>query len=117
LLRFETAQLFLGHLVATVGRRLGGDGAVVAHLGLVDDELALALAQVLDLDAVVGHDLVAVDEELDWGRRILDLKPILLFLINLFAKKLAKHVRFQKQNTASFQLKRDFLFAEIVSIA
>jgi hypothetical protein len=63
----------IGYLVSAVRRRFGGDRSVVSHLRLVDDELTLAFAEVLHLDAVVGDDEVAVDVELDRGGRIFDL--------------------------------------------
>ena len=61
------------HLVSSVGWRLGCHGSVVSHQGLIDDELALAFAQILDLDSVIRNDEVAVDVELNRGRRIFHL--------------------------------------------
>ena len=47
---------------------------LVTHLGLVDDELVLAVAAVDDLDALaVRDDGLAVEEEVDRGLRVLDL--------------------------------------------
>ena len=47
---------------------------LVAHFGLVDDELVLSVSEVDDLDALaVGHDGLAVEEEVDRRLRILDL--------------------------------------------
>ena len=41
---------------------------LVAHLGLVDDELVLAVAEIDDLDALsVGDDGLPVQKEVDWG--------------------------------------------------
>ena len=61
------------HLVSSVGWRLGCHGSVVSHQGLIDDELALAFAQILDLDSVIRNDEVAVDVELNRGSRIFHL--------------------------------------------
>ena len=61
------------NLISSIRRCLCCDCSVVAHLGLVDDQLTLALAEVLDLNAFTGNDELAVDEEFDWGVRILDL--------------------------------------------
>lgn len=47
---------------------------LVAHLGLVDDELVLSVSEVDDLDAVaVRHDGLAVEEEVDRRQRVFDL--------------------------------------------
>ena len=60
-------------LVSSVGWRLGCHGSFVSHQGLIDDELALAFAQILDLDSVIRNDEVAVDVELNRGSRIFHL--------------------------------------------
>jgi hypothetical protein len=58
--------LFGIHLISTVRGSLGGDSSIVSHLRLVDDQLTLALTEVLDLQTFVGNDQLSVDEELDW---------------------------------------------------
>jgi len=61
------------NLISSVRRCLCRDCSVVAHLGLVDDQLTLALAEVLDLKTFTGNDKVAIDEEFDRRVRIFDL--------------------------------------------
>ena len=59
-----TIKLF--YLVTPVRGGPGGDCAVVSHIGLVNDQLTFALAQILDFNTIIWNDGLTVDEEFNW---------------------------------------------------
>ena len=62
------------YLISSVWGCLGSDCAIVGQCGVVNDQLTLALTQILNLNSAIRNYKLSVDEELHGGGRILDLQ-------------------------------------------